>query len=703
MKQINYKITLLSDAEPGSGLGNEIVNDVIARNHNGIPVIRGAHLKGLLRQQLADIGQERSWSMPLAVLCFGRAGENGDDGIEGRVRVSDAVAASENSSVRTITRTCLNEAGTVKSGSLRTTEAIAAGTEYIGQLMIAEDAPETVEMALRLALLSLAAVGGGRTRGSGACCVSIDGETVLPGELLRKLHTLADSLHSVDAAPSAVMAVEKEPEGSPILLRLIFEAQDPVCCPDTPVTAGNNVIQSGLGIPASAVQGLVITRLNREDVALATATYTDRRTRAWPLLPLPAGVITDAEDPLPVRVALSHRMSKLPNELGTHEFKDVAIEPYDWRTVASGSPLKGSDGVLYRTNGEQGSILWKSGDMPRVLTSHSVHFNPGKDDAGKPRKRNLFTVESQAPMTFCGLISLPARAAELFKQSVAKDNHVSFGKSRTVRGGGTLHVESVHVDRLFAEWQKEPVFVLQSPAVMPETADATGKSAEVLLGELVAMSGWGELAVRERKAGEIMVATQAACAVRFGWNRHSGKSGVSQTNRLQARKVFLPGTVFVLKEKPQDLEKLLVRGLGVDLGDDVDGRVQGYGAVLPHPGVASISYRPTPNYEKLKSKDEAGQIALSWFESAKRSGLSPSQVAAVAERIKGESSSLAADFLRRQKLNRASRIWERWKPIFDDVLTRVQNEPQQTKKALRTLQDILIANRNDGSEKERSK
>jgi hypothetical protein len=681
MSTIAFTLRLISDGEIGSGLGNETINDIVARDHEGLPVVRGSHLKGLLRAGLDEIVQARGWSPVLGELCFGRGGAGGDDGAAAMSRLSDARAEAM-PGVRTITRTSLGDLGVATGMTLRTTEAVGAGAVFSGMVTVEASAPPAVELAVRLALFSLEAVGGGRTRGSGACVVDVAGEKRGPGDLLRALDAeIRAGLQSrprVGVAPAALA----EPADAPaVTLRLVFDATDPVCCPETPVL-GNNAIRSGLSIPASAVQGAIITRLASVDPALAHATLLDRRTRAWPLLPSRGA---NGDLPFPVRVALSHRMSKLENEQHDRDFRDAAIEPYDWRTADRGSPLKSVDGILLRDAAGHLS-LWSGRDLPRIVTAHAVHHDPtGRGE------RNLFTVEALAPTTFSGLVSLPPQAAALLQESLRADPSQTFGKARTVRGGGNLTASPVAFDRAFLGWQPT-VFVLQSPAAIPDDWEIESERAEITLARLVRESGWGSMAEASRAKGIAHVVTQASCGVRFGWNRHGLGKGVAATRRLSARRVFLPGTVFVLAAVPNDLSSLLIRGLGVVRNGDVDGREQGYGAVLPHPGIA-IKKVPVTDAPQLQlGSDGAGRLAYDWWQKSKHEGPSPSQISAVAERIKADGKA-AIEYLRIQKEGRAQRVWRRWASVYDDVRQAIAADHTRARTALLTWRDLAIINR----------
>lgn len=681
MTTLKYTVHLESDGEIGSGLGNEVVNNMVARDHRGQPVLRAAHLKGLLRQVLADIAAARGWGTGLTELCFGREGRSdqegpGDDGVAAAVRVSDATTDRVDA-VRSITRTRLTDLGVVHSHTLRTTEAVRTGTRFNGAIRLLPGAPPSVELAVRLGLLSLESVGGGRSRGSGACWVEVDGEQRSPGQLLEELDAVATQ--EVVKRDFEVVSSRPLAGGEAVFMQLVFEAADPVCCPETPVVS-SNVIRAGLGIPASAVQGAIITRLAQVDPQLARGTLEDSRTRVWPLLPVPP-----TAQGLPVRVALSHRMSKLENAQGSFDFRDAAIEPYDWREASQGSPLKSSDGVLVR---EASAVhLWRGGDMPRIVTAHAVHHDP----RGQGR-RNLFTVEALAPGKFRGIVSLPPEAAEALQESLANDSEVSFGKARTVRGSGTLEVDRWDLEAALEGWSSV-AFVLQSPALIPGEW-RTDASAEERLAELVNLSGWGSVAPSKRHEGEAHIVTQASCGTRFGWNRHGLGRTVGRTRRLGAHRVFLPGSVFVLEAPPAagSLRALLQRGLGVLENGDIAGRTLGFGSVLPHPGIASERARTRPELVCLKS-DGAGKLALEWSRNAGKTGPSPAQIAAVADRIKGKDYLRAIEHLDRQRSGRSVRVWERWEKVFDDVRQQVQADPEKAKKALRSWQDLTIAQR----------
>lgn len=680
MKTINYTITLLSDSETGSGIGGQAVNDLVTRDHLNRPVIRASHIKGLLVDHLCTTTDVRGWDNSLPDACFGREGYDNQPGC---FIFSDAVA-TDNAKTREIARTAIGALGTAKETSLRVTEAVSVGTTFSGSIRYGEKTPEAAVLAIHMSLLGLDAVGSGRNRGAGRCLVEIKGQTATPGALLKKLDPLAKNLPDITSScPTLPANPKREPGGAYVILRLTYRAAGPVCCPENPPVLGNNVIKSGLGIPASAVLGAMISRLADVDPEMAQGAFEDARTRAWPLLPCAVDGAPDERLPMPVRVSLSHRMSKLPVEPGRHEFKDAAIDPYLWSEQSSTSPLKASDGVLLK-NGEK-PVLWKSADMPRVITSHTV-INPVR----KEGKRTLYTVDSLAPMVFQGLLSLPPEAARKLEECLKQEPEVAFGKSRTVRGGGTLTVERVkNPGDLFSGW-KTNVFVVQSPIAIPDDEVVEKRRADNLLAKLVDSAKFGTLEISEKVEDLAQVTTLAQCGVRFGWNRHGIGKTTNNTPRLRAQRVILPGSVFVLKDAPPNLWELLVKGIG-------EGREQGYGAVLPHPGIADQPFKIDPVIKASSTSGKAARWAIKWFEEAgKDKGPSPSQIAAVAERIRLEDNGKAAyTYLEHQRTGRPARVWERWQPVHKAVIDAINESPMDARQALQTWQDLAIINRPD--------
>jgi hypothetical protein len=667
MIRLAYEIELTSDAEPGSGLGSETINALVPRDASGRTYLPASHIKGLMRARIEDIGAALDWPGHIDVLLFGEAGQEGSDGIPGSIQVTDA-SEVESSATLLIARTSVGDLGTAVGTTLRTVEALRVGGRYRGSVGIDDEIGGPADLGARLALLSIEAVGGGRTRGAGACKIAIDGENRTPGVLLRAVNDHVTK--GIRGTPLAARQPKRQPAGKGgVLLSMVFRSDGAVCCPETPVVS-NNVIRSGFAIPASAVQGALLTWLDRIDSALATACFEDPQFRAWPLLP--CGAVTERELPEPVHVSLTHRMSKLPVLGDAHDFRDTAIEPYDWREVAAGSPLKAADGVLLR-RADGRVALWRAVDIPRLFTAHGVHHDPTGQG-----QRNLFTVESMAPLAFRGLVHLPVDAANALIEYLQRhpDYTLALGKSRSVRGGGKVALAAgggVLEPAPLANGKGGTLFIVQSPLAIPD--DWNIHEADAVLIRLVEAAGWG-------KASED---TSATLGVRFGWNRQGVGTCVGDHRRLRARRVVLPGSVIVLESplSPEQAREALLRGIG-------EGREQGFGAVLPHPGTASDLHRRAPEVGRLRSRDAAGLTAVQLWRQAGDSGPSASQVSALARRV-AVSPKGALDYVRRQVNERPDRTYRRWKNVFADVERLIQEDPALALRVLRTWQDLVVA------------
>ena len=655
MGQINFTITLTSDAEPASGFGTELIDALLPRDVNGQFILPATHIKGLIRENLENLSDE---IVPLEVISqlFGIEGDTA-----ALFHIDNAVAP-ENTTILDITRTRLNAFGVAEQGSLRTSEAVAAGTAFAGSIRTQQNLSDPYEMLLKLGLLSLFAVGGSRNRGAGACFVTLEGESRSPGEVLKTLAKI-----NFDTTPATTAAHEPEVifVDDPVTLKLVFRATSPICVPETPVVK-NNVISSGFSISASAVQGAILHRINDLSETVATACYGSKYFRAWPLNP------SDQPDTLSLRVSFTHKLSKLKIEdSDNYHFEDETIKPYDWDKVPSNSPLKASDGVLL-TDGTRVK-LWKSSDMARVITAHGVH-NGDRMGSGSKQKRNLFTVEAMAPTLFTGIVSIPKSGADLLLKSLQENSFVQLGKSRSVRGGGELNAQIVEFGSLpIIKECEQTVFIVQSPILVPR--DLVKKPVEKIISKLVADAGFGEV---KKSSGSI--------TTQFGWNRTVNNR--KHNGFLGGTSVIVPGAVFKLESPVENLEEKLISGIG-------KGRENGFGAVLPHPGVAE---RLFPEEPKPRQLPKPGQnFALQGFElwrQAKDSHLSSSQISRVRE-LAGLHGDKAIEYLERQKKDRPKEIWDRWKGIIDQIESGIKADAHHMGKVLKVCQDLLVADRGE--------
>ena len=573
MKTYQFNLKLRSDAEPASGFGNELLNSLLPVNEEGKVEVSASHLKGIMRENLYNILLSLKSKEEAEKICgclFGRAGDDGDDGNIGLVHLSGAVLSGEKKTL-TITRTAIDKNGTAADTSLRTTEALAKGSVLKGSISCDDDNPVVEKLAF-LSLLSVSAVGGNRTRGAGNCQITIEGKPGLtPGRLLKEIMSADISL----AASENIYVNEGSLNGSVKAVMLTFEASAPLCLPEHPIGQGN-VITSGIHVPATAVAGTILTLLSKEDKTLASACFRSEQFRCFPLLAVP----NDDDTLLPVYISNSHRISKLPLD-GTKDFLfgDTMIpdqfleEDYKWQDKTSGRSMKGTDGVLIVRKNKKVELL-KSSDIPRYYSAHGV-VNP---------THNLFTMESVCIRKLSGLVFLPEQAADVLLKVLKDGRRVSLGRSKTTQGNGTLTAKpweiyaTMEQDYPQVHDLQNRLFIVQSPIVYDEKT-CSKASTRCILKKVLEKAGWGELEPEDK-----LVSESTMTSVLFGWNQLKLGKQIDKTSRVKAKRVILPGSVFLLKEKLQDMQKKLVVGLGED-------HYAGYGAVLPHPMFATDLYK----------------------------------------------------------------------------------------------------------------
>lgn len=638
MTALDFKIRLLSDAMLSSGLGTEIVDSLITRDSNGTPIIRGSHIKGLMRQTLTDsLALLGYGSLPFASQVFGSSPREDED-FGAVFSIGQATADVYGESLMS-TRTRINEFGVADEGSLRTNEMVPVGSVFHGTCFINAQIGTVEDIAVRFSLMAIDAVGGSRTRGAGQCVVEIIGETRSPGELLKLLkHFLGSGLtpRSFDISRNAATLLRDEC----VLFRVDFVSDSPVCCPENPVKT--NLLSTGFSIPASALQGVILHKINAVKPDLASACFEDSRFRAWPLQPIVPNADTS------VRVSLTHKVDKnasvLPNELKKHWFEDEAVNE-DWRLSAPGAPLKSRDGVLMTLAGNQ--VLWQSSSMPRVV---SIHNSVGSKHDG------LFAMESMAPGHWTGFLHIPAEAAEVLEQLVSENPRVFFGKRRSVQGGGNLHL--ARVKNLPRNGQlHESIIIIQSPVLLDELC---GRSLEE--GFMTIASSWAK-----RHGLPEPIRVWADAGILYGWNRHRLGNTIGKQSRLEAIPAVLPGSVIKFQQKLDDssLDKALIQGIG-------SARERGFGSALKHPGIAVKLHSPERSLGELSSPaKDAFRIAAGI---AKRESLpSASQISALLSFYEDGGIQEAIDYLERQK-QRGKRYWSDWEENFDSFRNLLEKE-----------------------------
>lgn len=666
--KLSYRITLLADAEPGSGFGSNSVNQYVTRDGSGLPMITASHMKGLVRQCLTDMFKRLQWDQFHIDNLLGAPGWRpalrGDpaqahhSGVESGCRFENAsLTGGKVDNVRLLVRTAIDSGtGTIVDQSLRTTEAVRSGTTFQG----AVHCHRGDQRLLVLGLTAIGALGSGRNRGSGACAITIDDIKETPGQMLRVL--APDMSRPPSATPhtrfvASSVTVRSTDAGTSVFFNLVFHAAGPVLCPDLPET--HNLLRSGLSIPASAVQGALLHLIGRTAPEMADACFHSDRFRAWPLQPVPENCDGQLRAP-PVRVSITHRSAKLISDPALEgEFFDEALDR--WEDRSPDAPvLKTSDGVLIPQ--PDGTVtLWRANDVPRLFSTHGVH-----SDRNTTGGRNLFSVEAINAKIWQGVLAVPAEFADQLA-SILKACDVSFGKGRSVRGGGTL---TASLAGPTPDWlQTHQLLIAQSPILLPP-ADS---NSSALLGVFEQLADqWAS--THQLGTVEQVWATQG---LRFGWNRH-GMSDALPNGRLRAARVAVPGAVIKLKQPPSDrhLAVALIGGIG-------DGRDRGFGCLLPHPGKANDIYRGITKLPELSSLSP--QAVKEGLQLAKKCKLSSSQLSAMSEEL-SVSTENAKAFLKRQKM-RGTRFWQDWKDVYDDLLKIIEQRDAQ--KILTVARDHL--------------
>ena len=656
MITINYTIKTLSDAQIGSGFGSELINSLVPRDANNHIIIPAAHLKGIFRDTINKYFTDFLSDIELDDEICGCSGAQ-DIEDESLVKFSDAVAKS--AKTRSITRSSLNDFGTAEESSLRTEEVVAANTIFNGKIYISKNDPILIDF-VKTICLSIDKLGGNRQRGSGNVLFKITNESKMPGDLLPDLTEIKKMSYNSPANSNAEKEAFNDSEKY-TWLKVSFIADGNICCPDRPVI-GCNTIVSGLGIPASAVQGALLTKINSYNKQMADTLFQSNSFRVWPLYPI--GLNNCSDDVLAARVSMSYQVSKNKLE-GKYLFRDKIMDAYDWTKVPPNAALKGTDGIIRFSNDK--NELWKENSIPKMISIHCGNIGALSAD------ETVFTVESLAPMTFNAIMTVPENTVEKIMEIFKNDNYIAFGKARSIRGGGLISIKKIDIDNYIKEDSK--IFILQSPVLLNNSSANT--NIYDAFSKIIEDSGWDK--------PEICFADTE---ILFGWNRNKLGQCVDQTGRLKAERVIKPGSVFKLKTPPENLFDLIQKGIG-------KGKERGFGAVLPHPGLAYSLYEPKLPNTKIASKDIAGILAYNLYVKVKDNGPSASQIAALMSKIDilNNNTKQAMDFLKHIKEDRPLRFWKPWVNIETDLIEILEKHKTLAVKTLKYWQDLTILNK----------
>ncbi|MDR2441593.1 MAG: hypothetical protein LBE12_19700 [Planctomycetaceae bacterium] len=690
--QYTYTLTLKSDAEPGTGTGGEIINERVPRNHYGNPIISATHLKGLIREELLKLENLFFDELNnLADKCCGKADDEGEGDwtTESCFHISDAVS-DEDVTTSFVSRTSIDvKLGKAKTTSLRTTERIAVGHIFKGILTVNAKEGSRQDLAIRLAMLSIGAVGGNRTRGGGKCVIEFQEQNQNPGDLFKQLLESKNE-EQLQNRNVDFSQIENVSQTETVTLRLIFEADSPVCCPEHPVPS--NVIKSGFAIPASAVQGLILNRLNQLNEDAATKLFNDENFRAYPLLPCSVSKQDKKENyPIPLRVSLTHKVAKLVSDgdtLNDQTVADEAIVPYKWDEIEGANPLKAVGGVLLQfteAQEEKDSIqLWKTNSIPHILSAHGVLNDKNIIDG-----RNLYQLDSIAPIVWAGFVRLPKWAADVVfgscNNNSIQESFVSFGKKRSTHGNGKLFAFHVDEDDKMLPYNgstygcKDMVLILQSPVLLPDKPPSNQSANEEFKAFVENM--WG---IKPKECMGTVIGIQ------FGWNRHGKGTLTGKGKRVRACRCVMPGSVIIFDANIENLADKIKSGLG-------GGREQGFGAVAVHPGKATKMFNAgKSDLKSLKSdhdEKEMVQEVLNIWNKHQNNLPSPSQLSAVRNELLLNGKDNALKYLE-QQIKRTELIWATWEPCFNEVKNFIESKkanPKLAANGLKLLIDLKIS------------
>jgi hypothetical protein len=439
---------------------------------------------------------------------------------------------------------------------------------------------------------------------------------------------------------------------------------------------------TGFSIPASAVQGVLLTEINRQNPELADALFEHPVFRAWPMQPCfqpNDSLAKESSLDLPtsaVRVSLTHRAAKysLTDTYNVDDFHDEALErKASLKDDRKGAPLKASDGVLLRY--KSGDVkLWRASDMPHVITSHGVHSEKFFD---LERERNVFTVDAMAPLVWMGIVVIPEDAVAPLQDVFSRVSRVSIGKSRTVRGLGSLEILPL-VSEVPEQWKThgdQTVWIVQSPIPIERSHLTIQESFRKLADR------WGEM------CGKNVNKVWANSGVLFGWSR-------LKNGRQAAEVVVLPGSVIEFDGVVPDqwTYDFFTSGQCVP-----NSRQQGFGALSVHPGKASSLFDNKADISrKAASSDSyADAVRIVIGLASTKSLPSVSQIRAVQQRIVNSDTREALTYLSKQISEKTTRVWAAWDDCHRGIETLLSAHPRCAYRAMEVFADLAAAKENN--------
>jgi len=409
----SVRATLTEDAHPGSGAGSGPIDDLVARDRRGHPVLWSTHVKGLLREAARHrLGNHE------ANRLFGERGRAGKSVLLTSLYCNDV-------SVQTrVWRSTAHEAFDNRApahDTLRALEYVPNGTCFEGEL---EASVADIDKLKRL-FAEVDSVGGGRSVGDG----------VLEWELTP--HTRADD----DETDGKQECTER--------LLLVLRARDPLCLAKTAVPG--NLIATLPYVPGRALIGALAAWLFAEGRVDSARLLTGGElgvmtSDALPMAPTDRDGKLSSITVLPAPLSL--KRSKPPGCAGTLSWWAVTLPDLGWVDAhGAEKPLEKlkrppSDLFVQRVNTDaEGSwVVFRPDLRVRLRNGRPEPLQPDPD---------LFATEFISEQTrFIAEIRAPLKLMEQLATDLAP---VLDGRRWLTLGRGGAPVE---VDRI--EWCTRP-------------------------------------------------------------------------------------------------------------------------------------------------------------------------------------------------------------------------------------------------------
>ena len=254
------ELELVEDAHFGAGIGAGDIDALIDRDRDGQPVIRGSHLKGVLRESANLYHSLGLCTVEAVNALFGE-----DSGRRGalicsslyKINSTAQLTENDNSPIWTSTGRELHSRAPLED-TLRIVEHCAAGTRFQGEIQLSD---ASLAELLRDLLSRTDRFGGSRNRGNG----------------LAKL-TLCDG-------PKAGSNCQGKPKGNQPRLRLLLQAKEPLLLPNS--GHPGNLLETEGFIRGQTLLGAFVQRLLQDNLSEPANTIMKGGVAFGDALPLP--------------------------------------------------------------------------------------------------------------------------------------------------------------------------------------------------------------------------------------------------------------------------------------------------------------------------------------------------------------------------------------------------------------------------------